>query len=200
MVSPAVFTPSNYFRELRLEELFSHPDQPLEVDLGCGEGAFLSEMGHEHPERNYLGVERLAMRVERTAKRIDRLKLVNARVLRLETAYTLTWLLPPLSVTRLHLLCPDPWPKKKHHSRRLVNDPEFLSALDRVLIPGGEFLLKTDDGPYMENAVESMSTQTKFQRLDWPDNAFFYPQTNFERQWLALSKPMYRARWQKSLS
>jgi len=200
MLTHAVFTPANYFRELRLEEVFpAAPDQPLEVDLGCGEGLFLTEMAKQHPDRNFLGVERLAMRVERTSRRIEELKLTNARVLRLETAYTLTWLLPALSVSRLHLLCPDPWPKKKHYARRLVNDPEFLKALQRVLIPGGEFLLKTDDLPYMENALESMASQPHLTALDWPADAFFYAQTNFQRQWEALSKPIHRARWQKSL-
>ena len=197
MLHPAIFTPANYFRELRLEELFPNPEQPLEVDMGCGEGAFLTQMAQQFPERNFLGVERLAMRVDRTSRRIQEMKLTNARVLRLETAYTLTWLLPPASVSRLHLLCPDPWPKKKHFANRLVNDPEFLASLERVLVPEGEFLLKTDDLPYMENALESMSTQAPFTALDWPVDAFFYAQTNFERQWVALCKPIHRARWQK---
>jgi tRNA (guanine-N7-)-methyltransferase len=189
------FTPLNYFRELRLEELFPDPTKPLEVDLGCGEGAFLTEMAQLHPERNFLGVERLIMRVERTSRQIKAQGLTNARVLRLESAYVVGWLLPPASVSRLHLLCPDPWPKKKHFANRLVNDPDFLKALSRVLVPDGEFLLKTDDAPYYENALESLATKSDFEPLPWPDHAFPYAMTGFERQWLALSKTMHRARW-----
>jgi tRNA (guanine-N7-)-methyltransferase len=193
-----IFVPADYFREASLEDIFPHAaSRPLEVDLGCGDGTFLVEMAAAHAERNFLGVERLAGRVERTAKRITERGLANARVLRLETSYTLAWLLPANSVSRVHLLCPDPWPKKGHHRRRLFNDPEFLGGLVRVLIPGGEFLHKTDDRPYFEHALEVMAGQPCFTRLDWPDDAFFYLPTDFESQWRALGKTMHRARWRK---
>ena len=117
-------------------------------------------------------------------------------MLRLESTYTLEWLLPEHSATRLHLLCPDPWPKKKHEDRRLVNKPQFLNALQRVLLPDGEFLLKTDDTPYFENALESLGHRQDFQKLDWPEDAFFYARTGFEDQWLKLGKSIHRARWQ----
>ena len=117
-------------------------------------------------------------------------------MLRLESLYTIAWLLPEHSVSRLHLLCPDPWPKKKHEERRLVRMPEFHAALQRVLVPNGEFLLKTDDTPYFENALENFGACPQFQPVDWPEDAFFYAMTGFEAQWLALSKSIHRARWQ----
>lgn len=192
------FVPTNYFKALEKEEIFPDVDKPLEVDLGCGDGYFVEHMAMLHPERNFLGVERLIGRVARTARRIADRKLTNARVLRLESAYTVSWLLPAESVSRLHLLCPDPWPKKKHIIRRLVNDEEFLSGLERVLKPGGEFLLKTDDEPYFENALESLSQRSAFTKIDWQLDEFPYPETDFERQWLALSKTIHRARWRKA--
>jgi tRNA (guanine-N7-)-methyltransferase len=196
-VSP-IFVPTDYFREARLEEIFPNPALPLEVDLGSGDGSFLLEMAAHHPDRNFFGVERLIGRVEKTAKGIAARGLTNARVLRLESSYTIAWLLPAGSVSRLHLLCPDPWPKKGHHRRRLFNDPEFLQGLARVIAPGGEFLHQTDDQPYFENAVEVMAGQPAFARIDWQEGDFFYPQTDFERQWRALGKTMHRVRWQKS--
>lgn len=192
-----IFIPTDYFREARMEEIFAGPSRPLEVDLGCGDGSFLVDMAAAHPERNFLGVERLGGRVEKTAKRIAQRGLTNARALRLESSYTIAWLLPASSVSRLHLLCPDPWPKKGHHRRRLFNDTEFLQGLARVLAPDGEFLHKTDDRPYFENAVEVMTAQPAFTRLDWADDTFFYAQTDFEKQWRALGKTMHRARWRK---
>jgi tRNA (guanine-N7-)-methyltransferase len=193
-----IFVPADYFREARLEEIFAAPGRPLEVDLGCGDGSFLVEMAAAHPERNFLGVERLIGRLERTARRIAERGLTNARVLRLESSYTIGWLLPPASVSRLHLLCPDPWPKKGHHRRRLFNDPEFLEGLSRVITSGGEFLHQTDDLPYFENAVEVMAGQPQFSRFEWDEADFFYAPTDFERQWRALGKSMHRARWRKS--
>ena len=116
--------------------------------------------------------------------------------MRLESAYTVAWLLPKASVSRLHLLCPDPWPKKKHAARRLVNQAEFLDGLTRILVPGGEFLLKTDDQPYFEDALVSFDSRThQFERLDWPADAFFYPTTDFEQSWLDIGRVIHRARW-----
>lgn len=192
---PPRLIPDDFFRELRREEMFPMPLRPLEVDLGCGDGSFLIEMAKQHPERNFLGVERLAGRVGKVERKIRRSGLTNVRILRLESAYTVGWLLPTASVSRLHLLCPDPWPKKKHHRRRLVIDPEFQNGLRRVLVPDGEFLHKTDNPEYFEVATGAFDALPFFQRQEWPEDAFFYPQTDFERYWLAQGRSMNRARW-----
>jgi len=194
----SVFVPADYFRELRREEIFPDFSRPLEIDLGSGDGTFLVEMARQHPERDFLGVERLGGRVLKTAKKIKRAGLQNARVLQLESAYTVGWLLPALSISRLHLLCPDPWPKKRHHKNRLVNNVEFLNGLERILVPGGEFLLKTDHEDFFHNAIESLSQRSAFERLDWPDDAFFYPQTDFEKHWLSQGLSIYRAQWRRA--
>ncbi len=193
---PALFIPPDHFRELRHEEIFADPARPLEVDLGCGDGTFVAGMAAQFPERDFLGVERMLGRVEKTMRKIERGQLANARIMRLETAYTLAWLLPRASVTRLHLLCPDPWPKKKHEARRMVNQDEFLDGLTRILIPGGEFLLKTDDRPYFEDALVSFGKREhQFTRLEWAEDEFFYPKTDFEKGWLNIGRTINRARW-----
>jgi tRNA (guanine-N7-)-methyltransferase len=201
-----LFTPQHYFRELRKDEIFENRvETPLEVDLGCGEGHFIEAMAGIYPERNFLAVERLQGRVKSTARKLGERGLSNAKVLRLETAYTVSWLLPTAGVSRVHLLCPDPWPKKKHHARRLVNKADFLRGVHRILDADGEFLLKTDDTEYFENALESMITlavdeisgKALFERLDWEEDAFPYPQTGFERHWLGMGRSIHRARWRK---
>ena len=195
-MSEAAFVPEDYFREVKKEGLFEDCTRPLEIDLGCGDGTFLLAMAAQHPERNFLGVERMLGRYDKVARKITQAGLTNARVLRLESSYTVGWLLPTASVSRLHLLCPDPWPKKKHHRRRLVVSEEFQKGLQRILVPGGEFLLKTDDADYFAAAVEQFDVLAPFQRLDWPADAFFYPQTDFEEQWLRTGRRIHRARWQ----
>ena len=79
---------------------------------------------------------------------------------------------------------------------RDLND-EFLNGLARVLMPGGEFLLKTDDAVYFEDAQASLGARAEFERLDWPDDAFVYPMTDFEEHWLSLGRSMNRARWRR---
>lgn len=190
--------PADYFRELERGEL-CRPGRPLEVDLGCGDGSFLMEMARQHPERDFLGVERLLGRVRKVCRKLTRAGLDNARVLRLESRYVVEWLLPEASVSRLHLLCPDPWPKVRHHRRRLVQ-VEFLQAVRRALEPGGEFLFMTDHEDYFRWAEEKVAEFGKFERLAWVEDSFFYPKTDFQQLWESEGKSMWRLRCRKPLN
>jgi tRNA (guanine-N7-)-methyltransferase len=187
--------PVDYFREMARAEI-CRGDRPLELDLGCGDGSFLLEMARAFPEHDFLGVERLLGRVRKVCKKITRRELENVRVLRLDSRYVVEWLLPAASVTRLHLLCPDPWPKYKHHRRRIMQ-AEFFESVRRALLPGGEFLFMTDHEEYFHWAVRRVREYAKFEVLDWAADSFFYPQTDFQRQWESEGKSMFRLRCQK---
>ena len=123
----------------------------------------------------------------------------NGRVLRLESRYAVEWLLPAASVSRLHLLCPDPWPKARHHRRRVVQ-AEFLEAVRRVLAPGGEFLFMTDHQEYFEWAGDKVAGCRGLEPLEWLEDSFFYPKTDFQEQWESEGKTMWRLRCRKPLS
>jgi tRNA (guanine-N7-)-methyltransferase len=192
------FVPADYFRELGRGEI-CRDGRPLEVDLGCGDGSFLMEMASHHPERDFLGVERLLGRVRKVCRKMTRRRLENARVLRLESRYVVEWLLPEAAVSRLHLLCPDPWPKLRHHRRRLVQ-VEFLAAVRLALVPGGEFLFMTDHEEYFQWACERVDEFGKFERLEWTEDAFFYPKTDFQQLWESEGKTMWRLRCRKPLN
>lgn len=189
---PGEFVPAEYFRRLDRADL-APPEGLLEVDLGCGDGSFLVAMAREFPERRFLGVERLLGRVRKVGRKLTRAGLDNGRVLRLESRYTVEWLLPEESVWRLHVLCPDPWPKARHHRRRLIQ-PEFLSAVHRTLQPGGEFLFMTDHPEYFEWALAMAGSFPGFERLPWDGDSFFYPKTDFQIQWEAEGRTMCRLR------
>jgi len=192
---PNELVPEDYFSEIRITDFFPNGN-PLELDLGCGDGKFVLEMAEHFPERNFLAVERLLGRVRKVCRGAEKRGLKNLRVLRLENLYTLEWLLPEGCVDRLHLLCPDPWPKAKHHRRRLFQKP-FLDAVVRVLKPGGEFLFKTDHDEYFEWSEEHLNDYSGLQRLDWPEEAFFYPKTDFQLQWEAEGKSLQGLRARK---
>ena len=188
------FVPADYFRHLKQEELPGAGELSLEVDLGCGDGTFLLGLAERFPERRFLGVERLLGRVRKVARKAAHRSLANVQVLRLESAYTIGWLLPDQSVDRLHLLFPDPWPKKRHHKNRFVQT-DTVRNIHRILKPDGEFLFKTDHPDYFEWAVEVISKTGLLTQLPWPDDAFFYPETDFECQWKAAGRDIYRARF-----
>ena len=186
--------PDDYFRELQKAEIFTDESRPLEVDLGSGDGGFLRAMAEHFPERDFLGVERLLGRVRKTCRKAANMGLSNLRMLRLESTYTLNYLLPSGGVSRVHLLFPDPWPKKKHHKRRLVNQ-EFCTGLERVLSAGGEFLFKTDHLEYYEESMLALHESNLFAQLAWEDDDFFYAQTDFEALWRGQGREIYRSRF-----
>lgn len=189
------FVPEDYFRELSCADVFPGAgDQPMEVDLGCGDGSFLVGLAEAFPERRFLGVERLLGRVRKVSKKAERLGLENVKVLRLDSSYTLEWLLPKSRISRVHLLCPDPWPKKRHQKRRVVGE-DFVRGLERVLEPGGEFLFKSDHSDYFAAALEVVDGSELLVRTEWGEGAFFYPETDFERRWIAEGREMRRARY-----
>ncbi len=148
------FEPADYFQRLNQDELFSRP-APLEVDLGAGDGSYILALAEHYPERNFLAVERLLGRVQKICRRSAALGLKNLKVLRLESSYTIEWLLPHHSVNHLHIICPDPWPKARHHRRRFVTQ-EHLVPLHTALEPGAEFRIATDIPDYVRQAMEEV--------------------------------------------
>lgn len=194
--------PDDFFRRLEVGEIFpSNPDAPLEIDLGAGDGGFLMAMADRYPERNFIAVERLLGRVRKISRDASRAGRENVRVLRLETSYAVERLLPQ-QASRVHLLFPDPWPKKKHHKRRLMALPPFLKSVHRLLDDDGEFLFKTDHEEYFEHVAEVLPEIDFFEACDWPTDetaadGFFYPQTDFEKQWLEEGRSIQRLRLRK---
>jgi tRNA (guanine-N7-)-methyltransferase len=191
--------PDDYFRVIEREEIFPDTSRPLELDVGCGDGTFLLGMAAQFPERDFLGIERLNGRVSKICRRAARLGLRNVRVLSLESSYALGWLLPAGCATRLHLLFPDPWPKKRHARHRFVH-PENLGAIHRALAPEGEFLFKTDHPEYFDEAIAAVDESPLFTRLPWLAEGEFYPITDFEKQWMEQGKLIQGARWRMNPS
>ena len=175
---------------LRLEELFTQP-QPTELEIGCGDGGFLLEYAQRHPERNFLGVERLLGRVRKLSKRGQHAGLNNLRLLRIEARYVLDYLLPERAFSVVHIYFPDPWPKDKHARHRLIQ-PDFLPRIRRILAPDGVLYLRTDAPPYFEQMQNTFRDAEGFAEESTPA-ALSEITTEFERQWLAEGKRTHYA-------
>ena len=108
---------------------------PVELELGAGDGSFLLQYSAAHPEVNFLGVERLFGRLRKIDRKGRRQGLKNLRGLRMEATYLMDWMIAPASLSAIHVYFPDPWPKKRHHRRRLIN-PAFAALAAQSLRPG----------------------------------------------------------------
>jgi len=175
---PIILQPASYVEKLPIRDLFVTA-QPLEVELGAGDGSFLAAWAAQNPARNFLAVERLLGRLRKTERKIRRAGLANVRLLRIEAGYFLEYMLPAGSVAALHVYFPDPWPKRKHHRHRLIND-HFTEVAATVLQPDGIIYLRTDDKPYFTQMTAAFGRNKAFQPIETPPalKAVF---TDFER-------------------
>jgi tRNA (guanine-N7-)-methyltransferase len=156
----AEIIPANYFAPLDLEAVYGR-SAPIEVDLGCGDGAFLAAIAAANPARDFLGIERLYGRVQSARRRIMLGELTNARVLRVETSYAVQQLLPAESVALCHLMFPDPWPKRRHWRRRVVT-ADFLTSIHRALVPLGLLRIVTDQTDYFREIERLAGESAQF--------------------------------------
>jgi tRNA (guanine-N7-)-methyltransferase len=158
------FVPENYLIPLDFDLVFGR-SAPVEIDLGCGDGAFVTALARQNPEHNFLGIERLVGRVRSTCRKAARENLSNLRVLRVEIAYAARYLVPAESVAMFYLLFPDPWPKTRHHRRRIVT-AEFLESIRNALMPGGILQIATDEADYFEQITRLCAVVPGFSAAD----------------------------------
>ena len=177
-----IYTLPSIVERISLASLFPSA-QPLEVELGSGDGSFLVEYARRKPGHNFVGVERLLGRLRKLDRKGRRAGLTNLRGVRIECAYFLEYLLPPGSAAAVHVYFPDPWPKRKHRRHRLINE-RFPVLARQVLMPGGEVYLRTDDADYFRQMVEVFEPCPEFQQVETPDELAGLL-TDFERDFLA---------------
>jgi tRNA (guanine-N7-)-methyltransferase len=177
---------------LDVKTLFPRP-QPLQVELGSGDGSFLVQYAALHPEWNFIGVERLLGRLRKIDRKGRRAGLENMRGVRIEAAYFLEFLLPKHSAATLHVYFPDPWPKRKHRRHRLINErfPELARA---ALAPGGTVYLRTDDADYFAQMESVFGGSPAFAPAPTPPG-LSQVLTDFERGFTARGIQTRRAAW-----
>jgi tRNA (guanine-N7-)-methyltransferase len=137
---------------------------PRAVEIGFGNGANLAALATSHPERDYLGIEVHPPGVGRLLLTLAELGLANVRVSRHDAVDVFDCQIPSASIDEILVLFPDPWHKKRHHKRRLIQ-PAFAASLADRLRPGGLLRLATDWQPYADHMLEVLSACARLENL-----------------------------------
>lgn len=174
---------------------FDEPQRRFEVEIGSGKGTFLLQQAAQHADTNFFGMEYAREFFVYAADRMRRHALENVRMLHADAAEFIRYRMPSGIVAVIHLYFSDPWPKSRHHKRRVVQDVT-LEAFDRVLVPHGDVHLVTDHPDlfawYEEHAERH---EGRFERLpfDPPVSAGEgeVVGTNFERKYRREGRPFH---------
>ena len=172
------------------ERVFGRPC-PLELEIGAGKGRFLLDWAEAHPERGFVAVERARKYLTLAAVRAARRGLGNVRLIHTTAEDLLFRCLAAGSVACVHVYFPDPWPKKRHHKRRLFNATNVGRIAD-VLVPGGMLRVKTDHAGYAEVIGELLAAEPLLERVEEEAAFAGVPPTSFEVKYEKESRPAFR--------
>lgn len=169
-------------KSLNFTDIFGNT-APVTIEIGFGMGQATAQIAQDHPQNNYLGMEVHVPGVGRLLGEIQKRSLTNLFIIEHDALETVETMVPDNSVSAFHIFFPDPWPKKKHHKRRLVQRPH-TDVLAQKLAPGGYVYMATDWDEYAESALaELTATPSLHNRFEsYAPHQEWRPMTRFEQK------------------
>jgi tRNA (guanine-N7-)-methyltransferase len=185
---------------LDLNEVFGR-EAPVVLEIGFGMGDSLVEMAKDQPEKNYIGIEVHRPGVGRLLSNAEKAELSNIRVFCDDAIEVLAQCIPDGSLSCIQLFFPDPWHKKRHHKRRIVQ-PEFAQTLRKKLKVGGVFHMATDWENYAEHMMEVMSEADGYQNVagdgQYSPQPEWRPVTKFQKRGERLGHGVWDLMFEKT--
>ena len=170
--------------ELDLEELFGR-EAPVVADIGFGDGEATWRMAQAEPDKNFLGIEVHPPGVGHLLLKLEEHGIDNVRIAHEDAVEFLRERVPDGGLAEARIYFPDPWPKKRHHKRRIIQGP-FVELLALKLQPGGRLHLATDWQPYADWMLEILDASDAFENTsttgDWVPQPDWRPTTKYERR------------------
>ncbi|MFO1415471.1 MAG: tRNA (guanosine(46)-N7)-methyltransferase TrmB [Burkholderiales bacterium] len=165
---------------------------PIVLEIGFGMGETTAAIAAAQPERDFLGLEVHAPGVGALLKRIDEMALRNVRVIRHDAVEVVEHMIPAAALAGIHVYFPDPWPKKRHHKRRLLQ-PAFVHALAGRLAPGGYLHAATDWEDYAQDMLATLGAEPLLANTaaGFAPRPPWRPQTKFETRGLKLGHGVF---------
>ncbi len=168
----------------------------VELDLGCGSGSYTVALAKRYPERKIFAADVMIGRLRKLVKHTHRENVNNIEVLRVEARNLVARMLPDSSLDRIHLLCPDPWPKERHRGHRLLCC-DFTTQLHRVLKEGGVFHFSSDDRNYCAAVGRILEASQLFSPCDEAIADLDGIVSDFERRWRDQGLAVCHRAWKK---
>lgn len=179
---------------LTWERLFGN-ERPVELEIGVGKAAFLLRRAQALPQRNFFGIEWANEFYRFAVDRMQRWTVSNVRLVRADAAHFIRASCPRRSLAALHVYHPDPWPKKRHHKRRLFQKP-FVDAAVECLAPGARWAVQTDHAEYFEIIRGLLLAHPQLTPAPFDDPEFGVEgervATNFEVKYLREGRALYQ--------
>lgn len=192
IVEPIGLDPAKLPKPIDFTQLFAN-DHPVELEIGFGKGSFLTDQAKARPDVNFFGIEYARWFWRYASDRLRRNNCLNVRTVRAEAIFFLTEFVPDASISVLHIYFPDPWPKKRHHKRRLIQD-KFMPIVNRILTPSGRLQIVTDHREYFDQIIQVVTAGgLGIVEYNRPGSAAAgeFVGTNFERKYRRESRPFY---------
>lgn len=178
--------------ELDFARVFAN-DRPVILEIGFGNGAATWRMAQAHPEQNFLGVEVHQPGVGRLLLALEREGIENVRVACVDAVELLRDRIPANALDGVRIFFPDPWPKKRHHKRRMIH-PEFVELLASRMRAGAILHLATDWAPYAEHMLDVLRGSRRFENLAEAGGGCprpeWRPRTKYEQRGERLGHPV----------
>jgi tRNA (guanine-N7-)-methyltransferase len=198
-------TSPNFIRHQELEapinwqEVFGNSHR-LALEIGCGIGDFIVKTAAQFPQINFIAIDFYNKGCDKTCRRLEKHGVENVRVLRVEAREFISAHIPQGSLAAVYINCPDPWPKKRHRKRRLVN-PEFINFIRDHMAGGADFFFATDFEDYGEDVANFMPKMTGFSNMLAPDLSRFdlegYHRSKYMLKFMAEGKQIHFVHYQK---
>jgi len=199
---PSVVLTEEFFNNtINFSEVFGR-SAPLHLEIGSGKGTFLVHEAQSEPGIDFVGIEWASKYYRHAVDRVGRWGLTNVRLMRTDAAAFLRDSVADRSVDCVHIYFPDPWPKKRHHKRRLIN-PFNVGQIHRILKVAGRLRIATDHEEYFRHIQTVLDLfSDKFSGVEFHPTAGAetgeWVGTNFERKYLKEERSVYKIALAKS--
>ena len=181
-----------YTKDLLNFEIVYGREAPRYLEIGSGMGETTVSIARSHPQNDYLAIEVYTPGIGSLLKQIEEFKLTNLRIVQHDAVEVVNNMFTQEYLDGIHIFFPDPWPKLRHHKRRLIQ-PEFISLLCKHLKPGGYIHVATDWNNYADQILEVMSNELSLTNTarDFVQRPEYRPLTKFEQRGLRLGHKVW---------